>query len=60
MHRFILSAGRQLRTYDTESPVQGAGLTIGCRGCGAGHAFDWMKALRGGPAPLTLVSLGRP
>jgi hypothetical protein len=35
------------------------GLTIGCRGCGALHAFSWRTVLRGGPAPLTLVSLGR-
>jgi hypothetical protein len=33
-------------------------LTIGCRGCGALHAFGWMEVLRVGPAPLTLVSLG--
>jgi hypothetical protein len=36
------------------------GLTIGCRGCGALHAFGWMEVLRVGPAPLTLVSLGAP
>jgi hypothetical protein len=35
------------------------GLTIVCRGCGVGHAFGAMKVLRAGPAPLTLVSLGR-
>jgi hypothetical protein len=34
------------------------GLTIGCRGCGALHAFSWRTALRAGPAPLTLASLG--
>jgi hypothetical protein len=33
------------------------GLTIGCRGCGAGYVFGGTKVLR--PAPLTLVSLGR-
>ena len=36
----------------------GGGLTIGCRGCGALHTFGRRKVLRGGPAPLTLVSLG--
>ena len=35
------------------------GLTIGCRGCGAGHVFGRTPGLRAGPAPLTLVSLGR-
>jgi hypothetical protein len=35
------------------------GLTIGCSGCGAWHVFWRMKVLRAGPAPLTLVSLGR-
>ena len=34
------------------------GLTIGCRGCGGLHGFIRRKVLRGGPAPLTLVSLG--
>ena len=32
-------------------------LTIGCRGCGALHAFGGTRVLRAGPAPLTLVSL---
>jgi hypothetical protein len=36
----------------------GCGLTIGCRGCGAGHVFGRRIVLRAGPAPLTLVSLG--
>jgi hypothetical protein len=42
-------------------PIRGSprGLTIGCRGCGALHAFVRRTALRAGPAPLTLVSLGR-
>lgn len=44
---------------DSRAPVRirGGGLTIGCRGCGALHASGWMKVLRAGPAPLTLVSL---
>jgi hypothetical protein len=39
--------------------ARGRGLTIGCSGCGALHASERMKVLRAGPAPLTLVSLGR-
>lgn len=40
------------------SPIT-TGLTIGCRGCGAGHPFGRTKNLRGGPAPLTLEASGR-
>ena len=35
------------------------GLTIGCRGCGALHAFERIQVLRAGPAPLTLGASGR-
>jgi hypothetical protein len=35
-------------------PRPTGGLTIGCRGGGAEHVFGQMKALRSGPAPLTL------
>ena len=43
---------------DSQSVPGGSarGLTIGCRGCGAVHAFSQTKVLRGGPAPLTLGS----
>src|SRR4051794_442949 len=34
-------------------------LTIGCRGCGADHAFGQPQALRAGPTPLTVVSAKR-
>ena len=36
----------------------GRGLTIGCRGGGALHAFGRRRGLRAGPAPLTLGALG--
>jgi hypothetical protein len=36
------------------------GLTIGCSGCGASHAFSRRIVLRGGPAPLTRGALGPP
>jgi hypothetical protein len=45
--------------YEKPSDVAQRGLTIGCSGCGAGHTFGGTQRWRGGPAPLTLVSLGR-
>jgi len=39
-------------------PLTLCALTVGCRGCGALHAFDGKKVLRAGPASLTLVPFG--
>jgi hypothetical protein len=48
------------KSYEArEAPLADGGLTIGCRGCGALHTFGRRTGLRGGPASLTLVSLGR-
>lgn len=46
------------RLYWFGAEPAGRRLTIGCRGCGAVHDCSEPKALRAGPAPLTLGALG--